>query len=145
MFKLYAMLGMGMALAGAVAYHFFTINSLEGQVAELELQALRDTVIISEYKEAQANNLQQIATIEAHSKEQDQEISEYMVANNRLVEQRDRYLKIFSDHNLSRLARAKPNLIEKRLNSGTASVFRSIEEDSKAISIFPERRANDDN
>ena len=145
MFKLYAMLGMGMALAGAVAYHFFTINSLEGQVAELELQALRDTVIISEYKEAQANNLQQIATMEAHSKEQDQEISEYMVANNRLVEQRDRYLKIFSDHNLSRLARAKPNLIEKRLNSGTASVFRSIEEDSKAISIFPERRANDDN
>ena len=143
MFKLYAMLGMGMALAGAVAYHFFTINSLEGQVAELELQTLRDTVVISEYKEAQADNLRQIAKMEAHAEEQDQSITEYVTVNNRLVEQRDRYLKIFSDHNLSRLARAKPNLIEKRLNSGTASVFRSIEEDSKSVSIFPERGGND--
>ena len=144
MFKLYAMLGMGIAISGAVAYHFFTINSLEGQVAELELQALRDPVVISEYKEAEANNLKEIATMKAHAQEQDQQISDYMATNNRLVEQRDRYLKIFSDHNLSRLARAKPNLIERRLNSGTASVFRSIEEDSKAVSIFPDRRGNDD-
>jgi hypothetical protein len=42
-------------------------------------------------------------------------------------------MKIFKDHNLTRLARAKPGMIEKRINSGTAKVFRQMEEDSKEV------------
>ena len=44
-----------------------------------------------------------------------------------------RYLDIFKRHNLSKLASAKPGLIETRFNKGTKDVFESIEEDSRSI------------
>jgi len=42
-------------------------------------------------------------------------------------------MKVFKDHNLTRLARAKPGLIETRVNKATASIFRTIEEESKEV------------
>ena len=44
-----------------------------------------------------------------------------------------RYLDIFKRHNLNKLAIAKPGLIEKRVNDGTAKIFITIENDSKAL------------
>ena len=44
-----------------------------------------------------------------------------------------RYLDIFKRHNLTKLAAAKPGLIEPRVNKGTKDVFNSIEEDSRNI------------
>jgi len=44
-----------------------------------------------------------------------------------------RYLDIFKRHNLTKLAAAKPGLIEPRINKGTKNVFDSIEEDSRNI------------
>jgi len=44
-----------------------------------------------------------------------------------------RYLDIFKRHNLTKLANAKPSLIEKRVNNGTKKVFDGIEADSKRI------------
>ena len=44
-----------------------------------------------------------------------------------------RYLDIFKRHNLSKLAAAKPGLIETRVNNGTKDVFDSIEADSRSI------------
>tara|TARA_R100000935_G_scaffold12361_1_gene24556 strand:- start:185 stop:577 length:393 start_codon:yes stop_codon:yes gene_type:complete len=44
-----------------------------------------------------------------------------------------RYLDIFKRHNLTKLANAKPSLIEKRVNNGTKQVFDGIEADSKRI------------
>ena len=44
-----------------------------------------------------------------------------------------RYLDIFKRHNLTKLAAAKPGLIEPRVNKGTKDVFDSIEEDSRNI------------
>ena len=43
------------------------------------------------------------------------------------------YLDIFRRHNLNQLAIAKPGMIEKRINDGTAQVFESIENDSKEL------------
>lgn len=45
----------------------------------------------------------------------------------------NRYLDIFKRHNLTKLAAAKPGLIEKRVNRGTKNVFDSIEDDSRSI------------
>ena len=45
----------------------------------------------------------------------------------------NRYLDIFKRHDLSRLAAAKPGLIQPRINKGTKDVFDSIEEDSRNI------------
>jgi hypothetical protein len=58
--------------------------------------------------------------------------------NNQIQKERDEYLSIFRKHDLTKLARAKPGLIETRINKGTAEVFRQIEEDSK------EMRKNDE-
>tara|TARA_B100000780_G_scaffold113760_1_gene79717 strand:+ start:130 stop:525 length:396 start_codon:yes stop_codon:yes gene_type:complete len=44
-----------------------------------------------------------------------------------------RYLDMFKRHNLTKLAAAKPGLIEPRVNKGTKDVFDSIEEDSRSI------------
>tara|TARA_R110000796_G_scaffold22231_5_gene64649 strand:- start:645 stop:1040 length:396 start_codon:yes stop_codon:yes gene_type:complete len=45
----------------------------------------------------------------------------------------NRYLDIFKRHNLTKLAAAKPGLLEPRVNKGTKNVFDSIEEDSRNI------------
>jgi hypothetical protein len=40
---------------------------------------------------------------------------------------------IFSDHDLTKLARARPGSIELRANRATADVFRSVEADSREL------------
>ena len=45
----------------------------------------------------------------------------------------NRYLDIFKRHNLTKLAAAKPGLLEPKINNGTKTVFASIEEISRTI------------
>ena len=47
-----------------------------------------------------------------------------------------RYLDVFKRHDLSKLAFAKPGLIEPRVNKGTKNVFESIEEISRNIDVL---------
>ena len=47
-----------------------------------------------------------------------------------------RYLDVFKRHDLSKLAFAKPGLIEPRVNKGTKDVFKSIEEISRNIDVL---------
>ena len=55
-------------------------------------------------------------------------------AKNQEIEiEMNRYLDMFKRHNLTKLAAAKPGLIEPRVNKGTKDVFDSIEEDSRNI------------
>jgi len=53
--------------------------------------------------------------------------------NQEIQQEMSRYLDIFKRHNLTKLAAAKPGLIEPRVNKGTKDVFNSIEEDSRNI------------
>jgi len=53
--------------------------------------------------------------------------------NQEIQQEMTRYLDIFKRHNLTKLAAAKPGLIEPRVNKGTKDVFDSIEEDSRNI------------
>ncbi len=53
--------------------------------------------------------------------------------NQQIEAEMSRYLDIFKRHNLSKLAAAKPGLIETRVNNGTKEVFESIQEDSRNI------------
>ena len=45
----------------------------------------------------------------------------------------NRYLDIFTRHNLTKLAAAKPGMLEPRINNGTKNVFESIEAISRTI------------
>jgi TRAP-type mannitol/chloroaromatic compound transport system substrate-binding protein len=46
-------------------------------------------------------------------------------------------IDIFAEHDLKRLAEAKPNLIEKRVNAGTQRVFDELEELTNPLSYIP--------
>ena len=59
-----------------------------------------------------------------------------LTANAQIVAERDRYLDIFRRHDLSKLAAAKPGLIEPRVNNATKEVFDSLENDSDFNSVF---------
>jgi hypothetical protein len=48
----------------------------------------------------------------------------------------NRYLDVFKRHNLTKLAIAKPGLLETRVNNGTKKVFESIEESSRNIDVL---------
>jgi type VI protein secretion system component VasK len=61
----------------------------------------------------------------------------------------NRYLDIFKRHNLTKLAAAKPGLIESRANKATKEVFDGIEQDSRDIdaaddSLIVQPVANED-
>tara|TARA_R110002020_G_scaffold424276_2_gene633442 strand:- start:745 stop:1140 length:396 start_codon:yes stop_codon:yes gene_type:complete len=53
--------------------------------------------------------------------------------NQKIEAEMNRYLDIFKRHNLTKLASAKPGLLEPRVNNGTKNVFDSIEEVSRNI------------
>lgn len=60
-----------------------------------------------------------------------------------IQEQMDGYLKIFKDHDFTRLARAKPGLIEPRANKATDAVFTDIENDTKKLDISADTTTDD--
>ena len=81
-------------------------------------------------------NQEQLATIETMQndfKVQSEGLLALQSKNQEIQAEMNRYLDIFKRHNLTKLAAAKPGLIEPRVNNGTKKVFESIEEDSRNI------------
>ena len=60
-------------------------------------------------------------------------LQQIQLKNQEIQKEMNRYIDIFKRHNLTKLASAKPGLIEPRINKGTKDVFDSIEEDSRNI------------
>ena len=133
MFKLFLLLFVISSVGGAYAYHQVTVSQFEAGIAKLEAnnKTLKDNN--TELQRVGEANATALAESEAQKAEERQQIATLTAANQELQQQKKRYLSIFKDHNLTRLARAKPGLIEKRVNAGTASIFRQVEEDSKEV------------
>ena len=64
---------------------------------------------------------------------QTQQLGELQKKSQETQLEMNRYLDIFKRHNLTKLAAAKPGLLEPRINKGTKNVFDSIEEISRTI------------
>jgi len=64
---------------------------------------------------------------------QTQQLGELQKKSQEAQMEMNRYLDIFKRHNLTKLAAAKPGLLEPRINKGTKNVFDSIEEISRTI------------
>ena len=78
---------------------------------------------------------QQAMTAMKESFEKQGKSLQQMMQNNAQIEQEmNQYLDIFRRHNLTKLAAAKPGLIEPRMNKATKEVFDGIENDSNLIS-----------
>lgn len=133
MFKIYLIVAFIGAIGGGYAHHQVTVSKFEAGIAKLEAnnKTLKDNN--TELQRVGEANAAALAESEAQKEEERQQIAVLTAANQELENQKKAYLKIFKDHNLTRLARAKPGLIEKRVNAGTASIFRQVEEDSKEV------------
>ena len=73
---------------------------------------------------------------------QGKSLQQMMQKNAQIEEEMNQYLDIFRRHNLNQLAIAKPGMIEKRINDGTAQVFESIENDSKELDSLDDPSAD---
>lgn len=74
-----------------------------------------------------------IKALEQDFETQTQALNDLQVKSQEAQREMARYLDIFKRHNLTKLAAAKPGLIETRVNKGTKNVFESIENDSRDI------------
>ena len=74
-----------------------------------------------------------ISTLQNDFALQTSQLNELALKNQETQKEMNRYLDIFKRHNLTKLAAAKPGLIEPRINNGTKDVFDSIEEISRTI------------
>jgi len=115
---------------GAYAYHTTTVSKAEATIAQLEA----NNVILKE----NTSKLETALEAETISREQAEQnlqlqlkaVGELTEKNTAMQEEMDDYLSIFKRHDLTRLARAKPGMVEPRINNGTKKVFEAIESDS---------------
>ena len=128
------MLPLLLAIAGgAYMYHTQEIAKRDVTIAQQQTNAV--TLQNNQVRLETALEREQQAREQAENNLQTQlkAVGELSSKNAALTAERDEYLGIFRRHDMTKLARAKPGLIEPRINKGTAEVFRSIENDSKEV------------
>ena len=117
----------------AFAAHKFIVNEKDKRLDQLQVQVdMLNQQNVALQTAAQTNE-QTIRSMETQMREQAVQVGALTEKNGQLQAEKDQYLKIFRDHDFTKLARAKPGLIQPRVNRGTADVFRQIEQDSREI------------
>ena len=115
------------------AYHKVVINEKDNRINQQQMEissAVQNNVAL---QTAAQTNESTIRNMEKQMRQQAQAFGDLNQKNNELEADKQKYLKIFKDHNLTKLARARPGLIEPRINNGTNEVFRQVEEDSREL------------
>ena len=134
MIAMLKLLPIGIVLAGAgYMYHTTVVSQKDLAISELE----KNNVILKENTVKLDIAFQQ----ERESRKQSEEnlqtqlkaVGSLTEKNNEMQKEMDDYLSIFKRHDLTKLARAKPGLIEPRINKGTKEVFDAIEKASKEV------------
>ena len=99
------------------------MQSLANEKAALEVQVQQATAALERQLEVMALQEESLAEMNERAA---------------IVEaQMQDYLKIFKDHDLTRLARAKPGMIESRANKRTDEIFTVIENDTRTTEEQP--------
>jgi hypothetical protein len=122
-------------LVGGLAYaaHWFIVNEKDNRINQLQSNVDQLTVNNVALQAAAQQNEATIRSMESQMAAQVAQIGALTDVNNQIQQERDEYLSIFRRHDLTKLARARPGLIESRINKGTQEVFRQIEEDSREL------------
>ena len=119
--------------AGAYGYHTLEIGKRETTIVQLE----KNNVVLKE----NSVRLETALETETASREQAEKnlkvqleaVANLTEKNTEMQAEMDDYLSIFKRHDLTKLARVKPGLIEPRINNGTKKVFEQIEKDSEEV------------
>ena len=116
------------ASVGGLGFKMYTdtmnrMQSLANEKAALEVQVQQATAALDRQLEVMALQEESLAEMNERAA---------------IVEaQMQDYLKIFKDHDLTRLARAKPGMIESRANKRTDEIFTVIENDTRTTEEQP--------
>jgi len=134
MFAFIKMLPLLLVLGGgAYAYHTVKINEMSAVIAQKE----SSIVILKTNEEkliaAEEQNRRAIETMKQDMEKQREAFTNLSSQHAQLAKERDEYMSVFRKHDLTKLARLKPGLIEPRINNGTAEVFRQVEQDSREV------------
>jgi hypothetical protein len=113
------LLALIVALGGSTYYLWNENQTLKANNAKLEYAV--------ETQEETITSLQNDFALQGES------LIDMQSKNQEIEAEMNRYLDIFKRHDLSKLAAAKPGLIEPRVNKATKEVFNGIEQDSRDI------------
>lgn len=116
----------GIILSGGLAGYFYYTSS------EAELTKLRNLNSVLETAKQQQEET--ISALQQDFKLQTEALNTISVKNQEIEQEMSNYLDIFRRHSLSKLAQAKPGLIQTRANKATQNVFETIEKDSASLS-----------
>ena len=116
---------------GGVGYIYYQAS--ESKLADLNAQLQTQAGVITAFETRQAEQVRTIEALQNNLQKTTEALNTMSTRNQEIEAEAQRYLSIFARHNLSKLAAAKPGLIETRINKGTSDVFRTIEQDTTDI------------
>lgn len=119
------------AVLAAYGAHRFIVYRMDIELSAARAELISYVEQNTALQAAAAINIETIAGLESQFQQQSQQITTLTQQNNRISAERDAYLGIFREHDLTALSLARPGLIENRINSGTTEVFDQLEEDTK--------------
>jgi hypothetical protein len=109
---------------GVSGYFYYTSTQTE----LYELRQLNSAYELKHQQQEEAIN-----TLQNDFAVQSARLLDMQMESQEIQAEMNRYLDIFKRHNLTKLAAAKPGLIETKANKGTKNVFDSIEADSTSL------------
>lgn len=129
-----SLIGIGVVvLIGLGAYWIYKTNLNKIEDLETKINVLQSDLRLKELEvsslERTANQLENIIT---RNRELSDNLEKFRTDLNTSI---DKQLEVFEERDrLSRLSKAKPGLIENRVNKATIEIFETIEEETKAFS-----------
>ena len=114
---------------GGYLYYNDTQDTIKTLMAEISTQQN----VINAFELRQAEQTKTLEALENNLKVTSEALQTQNARNQEIESEMNRYLSIFARHNLTKLAAAKPGLIETRVNNATKEVFDGIENDSIAV------------
>ena len=115
------------------AYHKVVVNEKDNRINQQQMElsaAIQNNVAL---QTAAATNEATIKNIREKMKVQQEAFGLLTKKHNSLEQEKNQYLSVFKRHNLTKSARAKPDYMEPKINSGTKKVFRQVEADSREL------------
>lgn len=115
----------GVIITGALGGYYY-YNSTQTEL--IELRQLNQAFELRDAQQQEA-----ITSLQNSYAVQTAALLDVQTKSQEIQQEMNRYLDIFKRHNLTKLAAAKPGLIETRANKGTKEVFDGIEADSASL------------
>ena len=122
-----------MILLGGLAFgaHKFVVTQLETRIANQQQQIdVLNQQNVALQTAAQTNEAT-IRSLEETNKQQISQINTLSTQSSEWEQQAKDAMQIFANHNFTKLARLRPDTIERQANDATRAVFDSVEEDSR--------------